>query len=158
MSTTITRRAASPCIARHRIRERDAARRDFQVELLEGETFEDALRPEFLGAKADVFAPGDRIAVVGHELAFWGELIVIETDEALAAVKVVPLIGPIDLKSRIAEALPFDVIEGADRAARARQLAAEAGQRSHRWRFQVAEGGHRAAAEIKAGPQGLAAW
>ena len=78
MSTT-TRRSASPNIARHRIRERDASRRDFQVELLDGESFDDALNPSFLGAKADVFQPGDRIAIVGHELAFWGEVIVIES-------------------------------------------------------------------------------
>jgi hypothetical protein len=61
--TTITRRSASPNIARHRIRERDGARRDFQVELLDGETFADTLKPEFFGAKADVFQPGDRIAI-----------------------------------------------------------------------------------------------
>ena len=107
--STITRRAASPCIARHRIRERDASRRDFQVELLDGETFADVLNPSFLGAKSEVYGAGDRIAIVGHELSFWGEVIVVETDEALAAVKVVPLIGPIDLTSRIAEAIPFDV-------------------------------------------------
>jgi hypothetical protein len=64
--TTITRRSASPNIARHRIRERDGARRDFQVELLDGETFADTLKPEFFGAKADVFQPGDRIAIVGQ--------------------------------------------------------------------------------------------
>jgi hypothetical protein len=109
MSTTTARRTGSPNIARHRIKERDASRRDFEVHLMSDETFADALRPEFFGAKADIFSTGDRIAVVGHELSFWAEVMVIEADEALAAVKVVPLIGPVDLSERIATAIPFDV-------------------------------------------------
>jgi hypothetical protein len=109
MTSTVARRTGSPCIARHRIRERDSSRRDFEVHLMDDETFEDALRPEFLGLRADTFSAGDRVAIVGFELSFWAELIVVETDEALAAVRTVPLHLPVDLKSRLAEALPFDL-------------------------------------------------
>jgi hypothetical protein len=108
MTSTVARRTGSPCIARHRLKERDSSRRDFEVHLMADESFEDAMRPEFFGAKADIFAPGDRIAIVGFELAFWAELIIVECDEALAAVRTVPLIGPIDLSERIASAPGFD--------------------------------------------------
>jgi hypothetical protein len=102
-------RTASPSIDRRRIKERDASRRDWQIELLADETLDDVLKPEFLAHKADVLMPGDRVAIVGSELSLFAEIIIVEADEALGAVRSVVLFGPVDLASRIADAEQFSV-------------------------------------------------
>lgn len=99
----------SPSIDRRRIKERDASRRDFEVRLLEDETLEEVLTPEFLGHAADRLGPGDRVAVLAHKLSWWAELLVVDTDVALSSVRTVLLLGPVDLAPRIAAAAPFDL-------------------------------------------------
>jgi hypothetical protein len=80
------RKTGSPAVRRNRIAERDTARRDWQMQLEEGETLQDALRPEFFGQKADALSRGDRIAVLGSDLGFWAELLVIELAERILDV------------------------------------------------------------------------
>jgi hypothetical protein len=99
----------SPSISRARIKERDSSRRDFEVRLLEDETLDDVLTPEFLGHKADVLQPGDRVAVLAFGMSWWAEVLVTDSDAALSSVKTVLLLGPVDLAPRLAAAKPYDL-------------------------------------------------
>ena len=80
-------RTGSLSVERRRIVERDGARRDFEIRLVDGESLEDVQRPEFLGHKSDLLMPGDRITVLGPELSPWCEMLVIECDEALSEIR-----------------------------------------------------------------------
>lgn len=108
LATTRAKRS-SPAILRGRLKERDAARRDFAVQLAEDEGLADVARPEFFGLSADKLQPGDRIAVTAFEFAWWAELIVIDADESLRSVKTVTLLGPVDLRERIAQVPAHDL-------------------------------------------------
>jgi hypothetical protein len=108
LSQATPRPNGSLSILRGRLKFRDAARQDFRIQLKEDETFADVQRPEYFGLSADKLRPGDRIEVVGFEFGWWAEMLVVAVDEALRAVRVVPLLGPIDLQERIASVPSFD--------------------------------------------------
>jgi hypothetical protein len=114
--TAAQRRTGSAAVHRRRLVERDAARRDWQITLEADELLEEAMTPPFFGLSADRLRPGDRIVVLGHQLAFWCELIVMRSDDILRMVWVSVLHPRVDLDVQAAFDLSQYVIEqsGAD--------------------------------------------
>ena len=107
-TTTIAqRRRSSASIHRQRIKERDAHRREWAVDLEHDETYEEACTPAFLGLKAEHLRPGDIVRFVGFERSFIADRLVIRNDEVLRSVWTVE-IAKYDLADRIAGATKFD--------------------------------------------------